>query len=59
MYDLPSREDVGKCVVTLEAAKKEAPPTLLFTDVPKQARIAAKSAPPPKTRRKRSGGELA
>ena len=59
MFDLPSREDVGKCVVTLEAAKKAAPPQVLLTDVPKAARIAAKAAPKPARRRRTSGGEPA
>ena len=59
MFDLPSRDDVGKCVVTLEAAKKAAPPQVLLTDVPKAARIAAKAAPKPARRRRTSGGEPA
>jgi ATP-dependent Clp protease ATP-binding subunit ClpX len=29
MYDIPSREDVAKCVVTKQAVLKEAPPTLI------------------------------
>ena len=59
MFDLPSRDDVGKCVVTLEAAKKAAQPQVLLTDVPKAARIAAKAAPKPARRRRTSGGEPA
>ena len=59
MFDLPSRDDVGKGVVTLEAAKKAAPPQVLLTDVPKAARIAAKAAPKPARRRRTSGGEPA
>ena len=39
MFDLPSRDDVGKCVVTLEAAKKAAPPQVLLTDVPKEESV--------------------
>ena len=57
MYELPSRDDVGTCTVTLEAAKKLEPPRITLTDVPRQARIAASSAP--KMRKKRTGGELA
>ncbi len=57
MYELPSRDDVGQCVVTLEAAKKLALPTVLVSDVPKQARIAAKISKPRKKRT--GGGELA
>ena len=39
MFDLPSREDVGECIVTLETAKKEAPPTVVLTDVPRALRL--------------------
>ena len=48
MFEVPSREDVGKCVVTLEAAKRATSPSLVTTDIPKPARIAAKNAKPRK-----------
>ncbi len=48
MFEVPSREDVGKCVVTLEAAKRATAPSLVTTDIPKQARIAAKNMKPRK-----------
>ncbi len=56
MFEVPSREDVGKCVVTLEAAKRATKPSLVTTDIPKQARIAAKTN---KSRKKASNENLA
>jgi len=53
MFDLPSREDVGECIVTLETAKKEALPTIITTDVPKELRLPAPEAPQKKARKKR------
>ena len=59
MYDLPMLEDVGKCVVTLEAAKREAAPEMITTDVPKAARLAAVQPKKAKRKRRVSGGEPA
>jgi len=38
MYELPSKEDVGQCEITLETAKRIAPPVLMTTDVPRAMR---------------------
>ena len=60
MFDLPMMEDVGKCVVTLEAAKKEGQVEMITTDIPKAVRLAA--VQPKKTakrKRRASGGEPA
>jgi len=42
MYEVPSRDDVERCIVTLDAAKRLSPPELL-TGVPKARRISASS----------------
>jgi ATP-dependent Clp protease ATP-binding subunit ClpX len=47
MYDLPSRKDVGKCVITRDSVLEHALPTL----VPREA---SDEAPAPKIRRERS-----
>jgi ATP-dependent Clp protease ATP-binding subunit ClpX len=58
MFEIPSQEEIGRCVITLEAAQKASRPALFPTDIPKAARIAAKQV---KTRKKASpgGGYLA
>ena len=59
MYDLPMLEDVGKCVVTLEAAKREASPEMITTDIPKSVRLAAVQPKKAKRKRRATGGESA
>ncbi len=55
MYELPSQEDIGRCVITLEAAKKAARPTLFETDVPRSMRRPQTgSSKPRKARRQPS-----
>ncbi len=50
MYELPSKEEVGVCVVTLAAAKKVEQPKLVNTDVPRSARLPSLTS---KARKKR------
>jgi len=59
MYDLPMMEDIGKCVVTLEAAKKEDKLEMIHTDIPKAVRLAATQPKKAKRKRRVSGGEPA
>ena len=59
MYDLPMMEDIGKCVETLEAAKKEDKLEMIHTDIPKAVRLAATQPKKAKRKRRVSGGEPA
>jgi len=44
MFDLPSRRDVSKCVVTRETIEKDLEPTLVTSTVPEDLDLAEESA---------------
>lgn len=43
MYDMPSRDDVNKCIITLEAARKAASPELILGEQNRPKRLAKRA----------------